>query len=138
MEPRIVSSLVLEYADNYRIQLTSIGYITDEDCLAVADLMGMDGYQKPYTIEYIRNWLSDHEYKITGYFRDKRYNMPHDTNVKGSRVVRVTEYLRSKGYSIPWRGLTTAQLVAYGWIEIKKNYNEELVNGSEERKIEKT
>jgi hypothetical protein len=32
------------------------------------------------------------------------------------------DYLRSKGYALPWMDLSVEDLVEYGWIKLKENY----------------
>lgn len=42
----------------------------------------------------------------------------NQTNVSLSEMLRVFDYLRSKGYLLPFRDITTDELIEFGWVKI--------------------
>lgn len=92
--------------DSVYLELKPLESITDEDAIEVSRILDA---------EFDINNLSEYQ-KTFHVNRGKTHILP-------TRPCRsdVCDYLRSKGYLLPWMGLSTDQILEYGWARIKTN-----------------
>lgn len=127
---RLVDSITLESDSfkKFKLKLTPLSLITDEDVIAVARF----AHQIPNTSFKILRRENDIIFIETqicfSETEDEQYQQ-YTVNIGQISVsskrpvphILIIDDLRSKGYALPYMGLLVETLVEYGWVKLKND-----------------
>lgn len=125
-------------ADREYLELTPLSQITDEDAIAVANILTMNVSRLFGSIS-VEKTVANGDVGISivrDYSHIRSANPKTETvfsfiiksdfsfmssNYNGSKLPEVYDYLRSKGYSLPYLGTSVETLIEWGWVRLKQS-----------------
>jgi hypothetical protein len=108
-----VNPHIVEWTNNFYLELTPLSQISDEDAIEVAKILFGDDISE----SELKVWLP----KISANLRNQfGSNIFPIMQPYFSISWQVADYLRSKGYALPYLGISVEEQIELGWIKLKE------------------